>query len=68
MTAVRTDFLFEGQPPAAAAETDQRLDAPVSDDAWNDFPWAERDPSASMQRLQTAAWIEEILADVGRER
>lgn len=65
MTAVRTDFLLKGQPPAVAAETDRRLDAPVSD-AWSDFPWAERDPSASTQRLQTAAWIEELLADVDR--
>lgn len=64
MTA-RTDFLAKGHDPLPARTTGTRLDAPASDDAWSDFPWAEQDPSTSAQQLQTATWIEEILADAG---
>ena len=47
--------------------TSPRLNAPASDDdAGRDFPWAEPDLSTTAQRFQTAAWIEEILADVDR--
>ncbi|MYA21176.1 MAG: hypothetical protein F4Z25_13275 [Chloroflexi bacterium] len=61
---IRTDYA-EDHAPSPARPADQQLDASVSD-AWSDFPWAERDPSASTQRLQTATWIEELLADVDR--
>ncbi len=64
MTAARNDFLVEehGRPSARPAAA--RLDTAVSDGVWSDFPWAERDPSATAQRLQHAVWIEEILASV----
>lgn len=64
MTAARSDFLLEEpgslRPRSAAA----RLDAAAPDGVWSDFSWAERDASATAQRLQTAVWIEEILADL----
>ena len=64
MTA-RNDFLAEDHDLMPPRPTELRLDAPASDDdASSDFPWAERDLSTSAQRFQTAAWIEEILADV----
>ncbi len=66
MTA-RNDFLAEDHGLLPARPTGPRLDAPASDDdASRDFPWAERDLPTTAQRFQTAAWIEEILAEVDR--
>ena len=64
MTAVRHDFLADAHGPVPARPAAPRPDAPASDDAWSDSPWAERDPSATAQRVQNATWIEEILADL----
>ena len=65
MIFARTDSRAEdhdspGEQPAA-----QELDAPVSDDPWGDNLGAERDATATEQRVQTATWIEEILAEIG---
>ena len=67
MTA-RNDYLAEDQSSLAGWRAAPRLDAPVSDDAWSDSPWAEWDATATVQRVQTAIWIEEILADLDHER
>ncbi len=61
MTAVRNDFLADDHGPVPARTVAPRLDAPASDDACSDNPWAEL---ATDQRVQTATWIEEILADI----
>ena len=68
MTAARSDFLVEEYDPMLAPTADPRLDALASDDAWSDYPWADRDAAATAQRLQTATWIEEILADIDDRR
>ena len=68
MTAVRDDFLNDDHGPVPARATALRLDAPASDEAWSDNPWAERDAAATAQCVQTATWIEEILADIDRRR
>ena len=66
MTA-RNDYLAEDHGLLPARPTGPRFDAPASDDdASRDFPWAEWNLSTTAQRFQTAAWIEEILADVDR--
>lgn len=65
MTA-RNDFLAEDHALLPAQTTGPRLDSPASDDDWRDFPWAERNPATTAQQFQTAAWVEEILADVDR--
>ena len=67
MTAARNDFLLEEHGPLRPGSAAARLDAPAADGAWSDFPWADRDASATAQRLQTAVWIEEILADLDPE-
>ena len=64
MTAARNDFLLEDHGPLGARSAAARLDTAAADGARSDFPWAEPDPSATAQRLQTAVWIEEILADL----
>ena len=66
MTAVRNDFLANDHGPVPARTVAPRLDAPASDDAWSDNPWAELDATATDQRVQTPTWIEEILADIDR--
>ena len=68
MTAARSDFLVEEHGPLTAPTAAPRLDAPASDGAWSDYPWAGRDAATTVQRLQTAAWIEEILADLDDRR
>lgn len=67
MTAARNDFLLEEHGPLRPRSAAARLDAPAGDGAWSDFPWADRDASATAQRRQTAVWIEEILADLDPE-
>ena len=64
MTAARSDFLVEDHGPLPARSNAARIDASDPGDAWSDYPWAERDPSATAQRLQTRTWIEDILADI----
>ncbi len=61
MTAVRNDFLTEDHGPLPARPAAPRLDAPTFDDA---NPWAVRVAAATAQRVQTATWIEDILADI----
>ena len=68
MTAARNDFLVEDHAPLPARSAAARIDAAAPDDAWNDYPWADLDPSATAQRLQTHTWIEEILADLDHRR
>ena len=66
MTA-RNDFLAEDHGLLPARTTGSRLDPLASDDdVSRDFPWAERNVSTTAQQLQTATWIEEILADIER--
>ncbi len=67
MTAARNDFLLEEHGPLRPRSAAARLDTAAPDRAWSDFPWTERDASATAQRLQTAVWIEEILADLDPE-
>jgi hypothetical protein len=64
MTAARNEFLVEEYGPLPARSTGARIDTVAADAAWSDHPWAERDPSATEQRLQTLTWIEDILADI----
>ena len=68
MTAARLGFLVEDHGPLAAQSTAPPIDAPARGESWRDFPWAERDPSATEQRRQNAAWIEDILADLDQPR
>ena len=65
MTAVRNDFLTEDHGPLPARPAAPRLDAPTFDDA---NPWAVRVAAATAQRVQTATWIEDILADIDNRR
>ena len=67
MTAARNDFLLEEHGPLYPRSAAARLDTPASEGAWSDLPWSERDASATAQQLQTAVWIEEILADLDPE-
>ena len=67
MTAARSDFLVEDHGPLSRS-TALPIDAPAPGDAWNDYPWAERDPSVTEQQRQTRTWIEEILADIDQPR
>ncbi len=67
MTAARNDFLLEEHGPLRPRSTAARVDAPAPDGGRGDFPWAERDAPATAQRLGTAVWIEEILADLDSE-
>ena len=68
MTAARNSFLTEEHGPLPARSAPLRLDTPAPDGVWHDFPWAGRDASATAQQLQTAVWVEEILADLGPGR
>ncbi len=68
MTAARSDFLVEDHGPLPARSAAARIGASAPGDAGSDCPWAERDPSVTVQRRQTRTWIEEILADVDQPR
>ena len=68
MSAARNNFLVDEYSPLTAHPGDGHLPDAADDDTWTDYPWAERHPTATAQRRETAVWIEEILAEVDRRR